>query len=81
MTRVYMVIDGHDWRYIGDGHRWLDKSDPKWTGTWADLVRVPYSHKVCITCGTKVAPDAKVRPCHEIMRERTGYPYYVGQAA
>ena len=70
---VVICIDGHDMRYIGGSWRWIDKPDPAWIGTWADLKRQPYTHKICMTCETMAAPDAVLRPCNELWSDRTGY--------
>ena len=67
---IVMVIDGHDWRYAGADWVWSD--DPSLKG-WDRLVRTPYTHKECMTCGTIAAPDADTAPCHEVWSAKTGY--------
>jgi hypothetical protein len=69
LAEVVMVIDGHDIRMAGDGWRWQDGAT-----SWDDLIRVPYTHKTCMTCGFEGPPDAVLRPCHEMWSDRTGHP-------
>ncbi len=73
LAPLAMVIEGHDWRFTGDGWRWRDRSDPLWTGTWDDLVRVGYTAKVCMTCGFEGKPDDEPDKCHVLWANRTGH--------
>lgn len=72
--RIIMVIDGHDWRYTGDGMYWIDRDHPEWSGTWADLRRRGYTQKQCMTCGFVGKPKAEVAPCNEVWSERHNIP-------
>lgn len=67
---IVMVIDGHDWRYIGGGLKWEVPEGR--AAIWADLKKQPYSGKECMICGFVGSPADKARPCHEIWADRTG---------
>jgi hypothetical protein len=66
---IVMVIEGHDWRYSGDGWKWTDDGDG-----WDRLKRTGYTSKECMTCGTIALPSESVRPCHEIWSAKYGLP-------
>lgn len=63
----FILSYAHDWRYIGDGWRWLpnDGSHPELTG-WDRPIRKCYTNRECMSCGQKdtapFGPEGKCKP-------------------
>lgn len=63
MTRVVMVIEGHDWREKVIYHDAEQRHR---------IERVP-GKMICIICHVEKAAGETATPCHEVWSKRTGY--------